>query len=246
MLIALTTALVIAVATIVVLVRRERAARAAEPALALEAADAERARIERDLHDGAQQRLVALRIQIELAQEALESDPGGAAKRLRRLGEDVDATIDSIRALARGIYPTVLESNGLPTALRAAALDVPLVVTILPGGTGRYDRVTERTVYFCCAEALQNAAKHSGATAVAIALDPAADGGVNFEVRDDGCGFDPGKSVPGAGMRNMHERATAVGGHLTVASAPGQGTIVNGSVPAAPISRKRAASPSRA
>ena len=230
MLIALATALVIAVATIVLLVRRERAASAAVPALELEAADAERARIERDLHDGAQQRLMALRIQIELAQEALTSDPAGASARLEGLGRDVDATIDAIRALARGIYPTVLESNGLPTALRAAALDVPLVVTILPGGTGRYDRATERAVYFCCAEALQNAAKHSGATTVAIALDPGADGGLNFEVRDDGCGFDPLHSKPGTGLRNMRERTTALGGTLRISSAPGEWTIVAGSV----------------
>ena len=133
-------------------------------------ADEERRRIERDLHDGAQQRLVALRIQLEL--EAEEAEPADAerAATLRRLGADVEEAIDEVRSLARGIYPAALD-RGLADALRAAALRSPLPATVLVTGVGRYSREIETTAYFCCLEALQNAAKHAhGASAAVIEL----------------------------------------------------------------------------
>lgn len=239
LLVALIT-VVIAIAVIAVLLRQQAQLRASAEASALVAVDEERSRIERDLHDGAQQRLTALRIQLELAAEMIDSDPEHAAEKVRSLGQDVDATIAAVRSLARGIYPSVLSSEGLPTALRAAALDVGMPVTVLPGGSGRYAPEIESAVYFCCAEALQNAAKHSGASSVAIALDPRADGALNFEVRDDGKGFDLEGSKPGSGLTNMRNRLAAVGGEVTITSAPGEGTIVTGTT------GLRAASPSRA
>ena len=134
-------------------------------------ADEERRRIERDLHDGAQQRLVALRIELEL--EAEEAEPADAerAATLRRLGADVEEAIDEVRSLARGIYPAALADRGLADALRAAALRSPLPATVLVTGVGRYSREIETAAYFCCLEALQNAAKHAhGASAAVIEL----------------------------------------------------------------------------
>ena len=242
-LICLASALAIAVVAIAYLMHRLATAKADIRAATLKAAEAERVRIERDLHDGAQQRLISLRIKVELAQEVLADDPAQTAETLETLGYEVDATIDSIRSLARGIHPSVLASNGLPTALRAAALDAGIGVTILPGGTGRYPAEIESAVYFCCTEALQNAAKHSGAGAVAIALDPIPGGALGFEVRDDGRGFDAATAEPGAGLRNMRDRLAAVGGQVTITSAPGQGTIVAGRTG---VTQQRAVLPSRA
>jgi len=192
-------------------------------------ADAERRRIERDLHDGAQQRLVSLRIKLELAEEALRDDPDVGAERLNALGPEVQATLDEIRALAHGVYPPLLADRGLGEALRAAALLAPLAATVSADGIGRYRPEVESAVYFCCLEALQNAAKHAdGATRVNISL---SDGdGLRFEVRDDGAGFTAG-SPEGAGLTNMRDRVSALGGDVEVASAAGAGTVVTGSIP---------------
>ena len=245
LLICLASALAIALATIAYLTHRLAVVKATARTAALKAAEGERVRIERDLHDGAQQRLISLRIKVQLAQETIADDPAQATETLKALDYDVEATIDSIRSLARGIHPSVLASNGLPTALRAAALDAGVHVTILPGGTGRYPAEIESAVYFCCAEALQNAAKHSGAGAVAIALDPLPGGALGFEVRDDGRGFDAATAKPGAGLRNLRDRLAAVGGQVTITSAPGQGTIVAGKT-GRPTTQQRAVLPSRA
>ena len=120
-------------------------------------ADQERRRIERDLHDGAQQRLVALRVQLELTEELIAKDPKQGVEKLHALGEEVDATLDEIRDLARGVYPSLLEDRGLGEALRAAALQTPIAATVEPDGIGRYSQEVESAVYFCCREALQNA-----------------------------------------------------------------------------------------
>jgi signal transduction histidine kinase len=192
-------------------------------------ADRERRRIERDLHDGAQQRLVALRIKLELAEEALAHDPDAGRARLHALGAEVDATLEEIRALAHGVYPPLLADQGLAEALRAAALRAPLDVTVSANGVGRHPPEVESAVYFCCLEALQNAAKHAGAaTDVSVSL--VEDDRLRFEVRDDGAGFDI-RSARGAGLTNMRDRVTAVGGELEVASTPGEGAVVSGSVP---------------
>jgi signal transduction histidine kinase len=191
-------------------------------------ADRERRRIERDLHDGAQQRLVALRIKLELAEQALEDDPDAGRAQLHALGGEVEETLEEIRALAHGVYPPLLSDEGLAEALRAAARRAPVEVTISVDGIGRYPPEVESAVYYCCLEALQNTAKHAGEGArVSVSL--AEDDRLRFEVRDDGRGF--AEAIPGAGLTNMRDRVTAVGGDLDVASEPGRGVVVAGSVP---------------
>jgi signal transduction histidine kinase len=199
-------------------------------------ADDERRRIERDLHDGAQQRLVALRIQLELVAE--ETRDADRAATLRRLGEDVDDAIEEVRSLARGIYPAVLADRGLVEALRSAALQSPLPATVLAAGLGRYSREIETAAYFCCLEALQNAAKHAtGATAVVI--DASDDGTLRLEVRDDGAGFDPRRATESSGFVNMRDRLSAVSGELATVSSPGRGTRILITIPLGPdLTRK--------
>jgi signal transduction histidine kinase len=192
------------------------------------AADDERRRIEADLHDGAQQRLVALRIKLELAAER-SANGNGNAELLRGLGKEVEEALDELRALARGIYPAPL-SRGLVEALRSAALQSALPATVLATGVGRYSREIETAAYFCCLEAMQNAAKHArGATAVVIDLFD--NGALLFEVRDDGAGFDPGHVVGGVGFTSMRDRIAAVGGRLEIDSGPGRGTRVTATIP---------------
>jgi signal transduction histidine kinase len=194
------------------------------------AADDVRRRIERDLHDGAQQRLVALRIQLELLQDQIREDPERGIEKAHALGEDVDETLDSIRALAHGVYPSLLADHGLADALRAAARAAPLPCVVDTDGAGRYPREVESAVYFCCLEALQNASKHaSGAHKLEIFLSQ--DDRLRFEVRDDGAGFDPLRVPAGAGLTNMRDRLASVGGVVEVESALTVGTVVRGSVP---------------
>jgi signal transduction histidine kinase len=194
------------------------------------AADSARQKIERDLHDGAQQQLVALRVKLELAREALETEPAEAAGMVAGLGPEVEEIIEEVRSLARGIYPALLASDGLGEALRAAGQRLPVPVAIDADGVGRLPSETESAVYFCCLEALQNVAKHAaGVSAVRIELRRDAD--LRFEVADDGCGFAPAAPSPGSGITGMHDRLAAVGGELRVDSAPGAGTRVHGRVP---------------
>jgi signal transduction histidine kinase len=193
-------------------------------------ADDERRRIERDIHDGAQQRLVALRINLELAAEQTEPDDPARAQVLRELGSDVDTAIDEVRSLARGIYPGVLADRGLVAALRSAARQAALPTSVLAAGVDRYSREIETAAYFCCLEALQNAGKHAhGATAAVVEL---SDHGVlRVEVRDDGAGFDAATVSPGAGFVNMRDRLAAVDGELATISSPGHGTRVIVTIP---------------
>ena len=193
------------------------------------AADDERRRIERDLHDGAQQRLVALRIKLELAAErADEAD----AVVLRGLGTDVEEALDDVRSLARGIYPAPLTDRGLVEALRSAALRTSLPTTVLAAGVGRYPPEIESAAYFCCLEALQNTEKHAhgarGRGRRAVRGRSAA----TVEVRDDGAGFDPSLvDGGGVGFTSMRDRMAAVGGALEIRSRPGAGTQVRGRIP---------------
>ena len=197
-------------------------------------ADRERRRIERDLHDGAQQRLVALRIQLDLLEQQFDEHPEHVRQKLHSLGNDVEETLDSIRSLARGVYPSLLASEGLSEALRAAAMTGPIATSVNPDGAGRYPQEVESAVYFCCLEALQNASKHAkGVRSITISLSQ--DDELRFEVRDDGGGFDPAGTPTGEGLTNMRDRLAAVGGAVTITSAPGEGTLVAGSVPAARI-----------
>jgi signal transduction histidine kinase len=206
-----------------------RAGLALSRARIVAAGDAERRRIERDLHDGAQQSLVALRVKLRLATDLIERDPELARRRAQDLGRMIDGVIDDVRSLAAGIYPSVLATSGLAEALGSVAQRSPIAAAVDADGVGRCRPEVETAVYFCCSEALQNAAKHAhGATAISISL--RRDDDLRFEVRDDGAGFPPGAVGAGHGLANMRERIDSVGGTLDIRSAPGGGVRVIGLV----------------
>ncbi|HEY6278289.1 MAG TPA: sensor histidine kinase [Streptosporangiaceae bacterium] len=195
------------------------------------AADAERRRIERNLHDGAQQRLAALAIKLNLAAELAGPGAGEVRGLLAELCHDVRDTAEELRHLAHGIYPPLLAECGLAAALTAAAGRSAIPAQVEATSLGRYPAEVEATVYFCCLEAIQNASKHAGAGATLTVRLRAGAGLLSFEVTDDGAGFDPGQRGHGAGFVNMTDRVRALGGSLRVESAPGQGTVVKGTVP---------------
>ncbi len=202
----------------------------------MSAADAERRRIERDLHDGAQQRLLALAIDLELAGELITRDADGGAQRLHELVEDLHEAMAEIRSLASGLYPSLLLERGLVEALSEVAAACPVPTTLTAESMGRYAPEIEGAVYFCCREALQNAAKHAqGATSVVVKLWEADAKAVHFEVRDDGAGLPQGDGGKGVGITNMRDRIGAMGGTLAIESHPGAGTCVAGAVPMAPV-----------
>jgi signal transduction histidine kinase len=191
----------------------------------------ERRRIERDLHDGAQQRLVALRIRLELAAEAVAAGRAEPVALLRELGAEAEVALEEVRSLAHGIYPAPLADLGLAGALQAVALCGPVPTTVMAEAGRRYPRDVETAAYFCCLEAMQNAAKHAGgATVIRVALSEG-EGALGLEVCDDGPGFDPESTTPGAGLTNMRDRLAAVGGELEVRSTPGTGTRVLAHIP---------------
>ena len=195
-------------------------------------ADRERQRIERDIHDGAQQRLVALRIELELAEDLIHSDPDGAVLRLHELEAEVDEAIGEVRSLASGVYPSLLADRGLPDALGAAAARCTVPARVEAFRVGRYAPEVESAVYFCVLEALQNVVKHAdGAQRVTIRLDARGGARLQLTVRDDGCGFTAEDRPGGAGVTNMADRLAAVGGVLRVTSARGAGTTVRGEIP---------------
>jgi signal transduction histidine kinase len=193
-------------------------------------ADRERRKIERDLHDGAQQRLVALRIKMEMVAERLDEEAPESAADIRRLEGDVDSTIDEVRSFARGIYPPLLAERGLSEALRAAGRGSPIPTIVNAREIKRHRPEIEATVYFACMEALQNAVKHAvGATGVVITLSE--NPRLRFEVRDDGKGFVVPTAPNGNGLTNLRDRMAAVGGEVEVRSTIGEGTTVSGVVP---------------
>jgi len=196
------------------------------------ATDAERRRLERDLHDGAQQHLVAMAVKLRLAEDLTEEDPAEAATVISELRKDLQDAIAELRALAHGIFPPLLSSGGLVEALPAAATRAALPTEVSFADVGRYPPELEAAVYFCCLEAMQNAGKHAGDSA-AITVDVrAADGTLVFEVSDDGAGFTvDGAAVAGHGFVNMGDRLGAIGGRLDVTSQPGAGTTIRGTVP---------------
>jgi signal transduction histidine kinase len=193
------------------------------------AQDDERQRIERNLHDGAQQQLVALSIQLGLLDGAA-GDPAEIRELSGELRSGLRAALDDLRALARGIYPPVLADQGLRAALQAQADRAPMPVLVDADGIGRFSRDIEATLYFCILEAMQNVAKYAQAPLTTVTLIHT-DGRLEFSVADDGAGFDPATAGRGSGLQGMADRLSAVGGQLQVTSAPGQGTTVRGSVP---------------
>jgi signal transduction histidine kinase len=195
-------------------------------------AERERRRIERDLHDGAQQRLVALRIELELAEEIVERDPREGIARLRKLESEVDDALEELRSLAHGVYPPLLADRGLGEALETVAARSAIMVEIDAQQIGRYPPELESAVYFCVLEALQNVLKHAvGARRVVVRLDGGTHTELRFSVRDDGDGAGQGGIRPGRGITNMRDRLAAVGGQLSVTSTRAVGTTVGGRVP---------------
>lgn len=205
----------------------------------LSAADSERRRIARDLHDGSQQRLVALRIELELAAAQAEHDNPHEASTLRGFSAEIEQALEEFRSTTSEIYPAILSDRGIADALRAAALRSPVPTTVEVGSLAEYPPEIATAVYFCCSEALQNVAKHApGATSVRIAIGER-DAKLRFSVTDDGPGFRKDRTRLGAGMINMRDRMAAVGGELSIRSAPGQGTTISGHVPLTPGTAER-------
>jgi signal transduction histidine kinase len=197
------------------------------------AADESRRRIERNLHDGAQQHIVAMAVKLGLARQLLDADTATAAAMLEELRTDAQVTLTELRELAHGIYPPLLRTRGLPEALQAAANRAILPTTVVADELPRFDPDVEAAVYFCCLEAVQNAGKHAGPDAHITVRIGHADGMLRFAVHDDGAGFDPASVAGGHGFVNMEDRLGAFEGVLTVTSAPGEGTTVEGRIPAA-------------
>jgi signal transduction histidine kinase len=200
------------------------------------AQDEERRRLERNLHDGAQQHLVALKVKLGLAEMLLERDPTQAESALKQLKSDADEALETLRDLARGIYPPLLAEKGLADALASQARKATVRVTVDADGIGRYTQEVEAAVYFCCLEALQNIEKYAHASNVHLHLSDL-DGAVGFEVSDDGDGFDVGSTKRGAGLTNMADRLDALGGTFNMTSAIGQGTTIAGSLQRALVPR---------
>jgi signal transduction histidine kinase len=195
------------------------------------AADESRRQIERNLHDGAQQHLVALAVKVGLVKTLMTADPETAAAMLDELRSDVQATLTELRELAHGIYPPLLRDRGLNEALKTAANRASLPTTVDAADVARYDGDVEAAVYFCCLEAMQNAGKHAGASASIHVGVGNGDGSLWFEVSDDGAGFDPTVAEHGHGFVNMRDRLGAFGGELRVTSTEGAGTTIRGTLP---------------
>jgi signal transduction histidine kinase len=196
----------------------------------LEAQDAERRRLERSLHDGAQQQIVGLKVKIDLAaRSAAAHGAADLAQLLNGLANEAQQAVDEVSSLARGIYPPVLRSDGLPAALAGLAAAAPVDVVFTTDGVGRYEPEVEAAIYFDISEAVTNAVKH-GLAPISVDL-KAGDGRISFEVRDSGPGFDTSSLTLGSGLANMADRLDAIGGRLKVESSPGSGTVVEGSVP---------------
>ena len=194
------------------------------------AADESRRQIERNLHDGAQQHLVAMAVKLGLARQLVGADQATAEAILEELRADVQTTLTELRELAHGIYPPLLRDRGLAEALRTAANRAVLPVDVQAENVGRYSSETEAAVYFCCLEAMQNAGKYAGDAArivVRVSVDPSH---LTFEVIDDGLGFEAGTVADGHGFVNMRDRLGALGGRLEIKSSPA-GTTIIGRIP---------------
>jgi signal transduction histidine kinase len=193
------------------------------------AQDEERRRLERNIHDGAQQQLVALSVQLGLLERQIDADPNTAKAAAAQLKADATTALEDLRVLARGIYPPLLADRGLPAALEAQARRSTVPVSVESDGVGRYGQDVEAAVYFCVLEALQNVAKYAKASRATVGL-TASDGVIGFEVSDDGVGFDPAVAR-GSGVTNMRDRLESLGGSLRLETRPGGGTKVIGRIP---------------
>jgi len=193
------------------------------------AQDQERRRLERNIHDGAQQQLVALSVKTRLARDLTPRDPGKAAEMLTQIDAEIQKTLEDLRDLARGIYPPLLVDKGLGAALDAQARRSLVPTTIKAETIGRYPPELEAAVYFSCLEALQNVAKYADASSATVTLTQS-NGHLTFEVADDGNGFDPEAVSSGTGLQGIADRLSALHGELTIRSEPGAGTRVRGRI----------------
>ena len=195
----------------------------------MQAGDTQRETLERDIHDGLQQRLVALRIRLALATELV---PGDARLRgaLSEIGEGLDEAIDELREVANGIHPKLLTDHGLVAALEHVARGAPGPVAVTSTGLSRQPAELELAIYYCCREAIQNASKHGGPSVnISIFLHEDAHS-VGFEVSDDGPGFDVANARSGRGLQHMRDRIVLLGGRLSIDSHAGMGTVVSGAI----------------
>jgi signal transduction histidine kinase len=192
------------------------------------AGDRERRKLERDLHDGAQQRLMAVQVKLRMAEDRASPE---LAEELVNIRQDAGAAVEALRALSHGIYPPVLRDRGVGDALRSMAMTAAIAIEVKDEGVGRCEGVTEAAVYYCGLEATQNALKHAGpGVRVSIRLH-SEDGMLCLEVRDDGLGFDTTDHHDGVGLQNMHDRLGAVGGQVVISSQPGHGTVLVATAP---------------
>jgi len=189
---------------------------------------AERRRLERNLHDGAQQRLVTLAMQLRIAEERLEEDPATARAMLATIGEELKLALEELRELARGLHPAVLSDHGLEPALRSLASRAPFPVEVVGAPPQRLDEGVEAGVYYVVAESLTNAVKHAEATEARVELETT-DAGITVAIRDNGTG---GANMEGgSGLRGLADRVEALGGRLDVESRSGDGTVVRAMLP---------------
>jgi signal transduction histidine kinase len=204
------------------------------------AQDAERRKLERNIHDGAQQQLVALAVRLRLARQLAARDPAAADAAITQIEHEAADALDNLRDLARGIYPPLLADRGLVAALEAQARKALIPVVVEANGIGRFPQEQEAAVYFCTLEALQNVAKYAGAANAVVRL-AEGEGHLAFEIVDDGRGFDPSTTSYGTGLQGMADRLSALGGELEVNAAPGRGTTVIGRLPVSRRSAEEAA-----
>ena len=195
------------------------------------AAQDERAKaLERNIHDGAQQQLVALAVKLRLLEGVIPKDPEKAVAMAREIGVDAGDALENLRDLARGIYPPLLADKGLAAALDSQIRKSATLIELDAKDVGRYPQEVEAAAYFCCLEAVQNVAKYANALRATITLRETP-GALVFEVTDDGEGFDPSATGYGTGLQGMADRLAALDGTLEVRSAPGAGTVLAGRIP---------------
>jgi signal transduction histidine kinase len=205
------------------------------------AQDQERRRLERNIHDGAQQQLVALSVKLRLAENLARKDPDKAAEMMAQVRAETQQALDDLRDLARGIYPPLLADKGLAAALESQARKAVLPVTVEPDGVGRYPQEAEAAAYFCVLEALQNVSKYAQASTAVVRLSEE-NGDLVFAVTDDGRGFDTETTPRGSGLQNMADRLDALGGRFEIVSRPNQGTTVKGRIPIQRVASAQASS----
>ena len=196
--------------------------------------DHARRKLERDIHDGAQQHLVALAIQLDLASDSLAAGTPGTAQELEELMGLTVETLEVVRTLARGIHPRALRESGPAVALAVLPSAASIQLEVADEGLGRHDPEVEAGVYFACLEAVQNACKHAAPRRVTVHLVNER-GHAHFTIEDDGTGFDAVRVLADGGLRQMHDRVLALGGALDVRSSPGAGTVVKGQIPLRPM-----------